>query len=456
MTNGAVDWDALGRVVGSGGLVRDPDLLTGVSVDWTRRVHGAPVALVRPASTAEVAGVLRWASAHGVAVVPMGGNTGLVGGAMAPAGQICLQLTRLDDIEPVDVLESQVTVGAGVTLAALQAAARSAGMRFGVDLAARSAATVGGMVATNAGGLHVIRHGGMREQVVGVEAVRIDGTVIGDLRGLRKDNTGYHLPSLLCGSEGTLAVVTRVRVRLVAPDAERAVALLAFADADAAVRAAATLRRSLAEVSAIELVLAEGVALVCDAFGLAAPFDPPAPAVLLVEASGDDGVLARFADAVASLDHVLDAKVADDPERAAALWQYRERHTEAIALLGTTHKLDVTLPLGRLASFMTEVRMLVRRERPAASVWLFGHAGDGNVHVNITGVDADDDAIDAQVLALVAASGGSISAEHGIGRTKRSFLHLNRTAGEIDTMRAIKRAFDPAGLLAPGVLLPDP
>ena len=454
MAEPVVDWHELEALVGAPHVVRDPDLMASASVDWTRRVQGAPEALVRPADTAEVAAVLRWADAQGVAVVPQGGNTGLVGGAIAPAGQLCLQLTRLREVGPVDAVSAQVTAGAGTTLEALQQAARAAGLRFAVDLAARSAATVGGMVATNAGGLHVIRHGAMREQVVGVEAVRADGAVIGDLRGLHKDNTGYHLASLLCGSEGTLAVVTRVRVQLVPPDAERAVALLAFADEAAAVHAAAALRRSLDDVSAIELMQADGIALVVRVFDLPAPFDPAPPVVLLVEASGRAGVLDRFAAAVAALEDVLDAKVADDPERAAALWQYRERHTEAIARLGTTHKLDVTLPLAGLAAFMTEVRALVLTHRPAAAVWLFGHAGDGNVHVNITGVDADDEEIDATVLALVAASGGSISAEHGIGRTKRAFLHLNRTAAELDTMRAIKHAFDPRGTLSPGVLLP--
>jgi FAD/FMN-containing dehydrogenase len=454
MGEATIDLDEVVALVGAANVLRDPAVIAGYAIDWTRRVHGAPLAVVRPGSTAEVAAVLAWADARGVAVVPQGGNTGLVGGAIAPAGQLCLQLTRLDEIGPVDPLAAQVTVGAGVTLDALQRAARDAGLRFAVDLAARSAATIGGMVATNAGGLHVIRHGPMRAQVVGVEAVRADGSVIGDLRGLLKDNTGYHLPSLLCGSEGTLAVITRVRVQLVAPDEERAVALLAFDDADHAITAATTLRRSLTGVSAIELVHADGVALVCSSFDLAPPFDPPAAVLLLVEAGGPAGVIERFATAVEALDGVRDAKVADDPERAASLWRYRERHTEAIALLGVTHKLDVTLPLAGLARFLDEVRALVARERPHAAVWLFGHAGDGNVHVNITGVAADDDRIDALVLELVARSGGSISAEHGIGRTKRAFLHLNRSEAEIRTMRAVKRAFDEHGTLSPGVLLP--
>jgi FAD/FMN-containing dehydrogenase len=450
----AADLDELAALVGATNVLREPSTIAGYAIDWTRRVQGEPLAVVRPGSTAEVAAVLAWADARGLPVVPQGGNTGLVGGAIAPAGQLCLQLTRLDEIGPIDPLAAQVTVGGGVTLEALQRAAREAGLRFAVDLAARSAATIGGMVATNAGGLHVIRHGPMRAQVVGIEAVRADGSIIGDLRGLLKDNTGYHLPSILCGSEGTLAVITRVRLQLVAPDEERAVALLAFDDAEHAIVAATTLRRSLADVSAIELVHADGVALVCDSFDLPLPFDPPAPVLLLVEAAGAAGVLERFAAAVEGLDGVLDAKVADDPERAAALWRYRERHTEAIALLGVTHKLDVTLPLGGLARFLDDVRALVARERPDAAVWLFGHAGDGNIHVNITNIAADDVHIDEVVLELVARSGGSISAEHGIGRTKRPFLHLNRSEAEIRTMHAVKRAFDERGTLSPGVLLP--
>ena len=449
-----VDFRAVEAIVGAANVLRDPDLIAGFAIDWTRRVQGAPAAVVRPRSTAEVAAVLAWAYEKLIAIVPQGGNTGLVGGAIASRGQVCMQLTRLDTIEPVDVVSGQVTVGAGVTLDALQRAARDAGLRFGVDLAARTAATVGGMVATNAGGLHVIRHGPMRAQVVGVEAVRADGAVIGDLRGLVKDNTGYHLPSLLCGSEGTLAVITRVRVRLVAPDADCVVALFAFADVDRAVRAAAALRRALADISAIELMCADGIALVCDVFGLGLPFDPPTPVVLLVEAGGSEGILQRFAVAADALDDVLDVKVADDPVRMAALWQYRERHTEAIATRGPTHKLDVTLPLGVLAAFIEDVRALVHRARPTAAIWLFGHAGDGNVHVNVTGVAPDDDPLDALVFELVARWGGSISAEHGIGRTKRAYLHLNRTPAEISTMRAIKRAFDERGILNPDVLLP--
>ncbi|HEV8299261.1 MAG TPA: FAD-binding oxidoreductase [Acidimicrobiales bacterium] len=435
-------------------VLEDPGITAGFARDWTGRHQGVTTAVVRPASTAEVAAVLRACADQGMSVVPQGGNTGLVAGGVAADGEITLALTRIDGIAPVDAADAQVTVGAGVALSALHTTARAAQLEFPVDLSARESATIGGMVATNAGGLHVIRHGAMRAQLTGIEAVRSTGAVIGDLRGLLKDNTGYHWPSVLCGSEGTLAVVTRVRVRLVAPAEDRAVALLAFAEAPAAVVAAGHLRTALPDVDAIELVTAEGITLVCDSLRLPRPFAEPAPVALLVEVAGTTGAVERLAAAVGDVASVQDAAVAVDPERRAALWRYREAHTESIARLGPVHKLDVTLPAGALATFMDEVRARIGGLRPEARVWLFGHAGDGNIHVNVTGVAPDDDALDGAVLELVASHGGSISAEHGIGRAKRAFLHLNRTAADIDAMRAMKRALDPAGILNPGVLLP--
>ena len=442
-------------IVGAPHVLVDRDVVAGYLVDWTGRFHGDSSAVVRPADAEQVAAVLAACRAAGAAVVPQGGNTGLVAGAIAYDGALTLSLTRLRDVGPVDRATGQVSVGAGLPLAELQSCARAAGWHFAVDLAARSSATVGGMVATNAGGLHVIRWGPMRDQLTGLRAATTAGTLVGDERGLLKDNTGYHLPSLICGSEGTLAVVTSVRVRLVAPSPASAVALLAFSSVEGATNAAGVLRHALDEISAIELMVAEGIELVCAVHGWPAPFAAPSTALLLVEASGADGVLDRLAAAVQSVDAVDDVAVGETPDQRARLWRYREAHTEAIATRGAAHKLDVTLPPSALASFMTDVRALVAEQRPQADVWLFGHAGDGNIHVNITGVAEDDEAIDELVLRTVAARDGSISAEHGIGRAKRRWLHLNRSADEIAMFRALKRAFDPDGILNPGVLLPD-
>jgi FAD/FMN-containing dehydrogenase len=442
-------------IVGAPHVIVDPDIVAGYLVDWTRRFRGDSTAVVRPADAAEVAATLAACRRAGVAVVPQGGNTGLVAGAIAYDGAITLSVTRLRDLGPVDDATGQLSVGAGTTLAELEAHARESGWHFAIDLAARASATIGGMTATNAGGLHVIRWGPMRSQLMGIEAATTAGAIIGDQRGLLKDNTGYHLPSILCGSEGTLAVVTSARLRLVAPPASTAVALLAFSSVDDAVGAAGLLRYAVNDISAIELMVDAGVELVRSVYGWPAPFSHPKNALLLVEASGEEGVVARLAEAVESVPTLDDVAVGESADQRARLWRYRDAHTDAIATRGPVHKLDVTLPPAGLAAFMDDVRALVVENRPHAEVWLFGHAGDGNIHVNITGVAEDDEGIDEIVLRTVAARGGSISAEHGIGRAKRQWLHLNRSAEEIAMFRAIKRAFDPDAIMNPGVLIPD-
>jgi len=326
-----------------------------------------------------------------------------------------------------------------------------------VDFTSRDTATVGGSIATNADGLRVLRYGDTRAQVVGVEAVLGTGDVISHLGGLTKDNTGYHLPSLLCGSEGTLGVVTAARLRLVPRETERVVALLAFAGVAAALDAVGLLRSGLASLSAAELFFDEGLTLVCGALGLRVPFAERHRAYLLVEASGTADPSADLASAVGSLAGVADVAAATDAGRAALLWRYREAHTEAIATVGTSHKLDVTLPAAAMADFVDAVPRVVGEVCPGARTWLFGHAGDGNVHVNVTGTAPEDDRLDEAVLRLAAGMGGSISAEHGIGAAKAKWLFLNRSAAEISAFRAIKRALDPDGVLNPSVLFrPEP
>ena len=440
-------------VVGREHVLTDPGVVASHGTDWTGRFVGAADAVVRPGATAEVAAVIDVCRAAGVAVVPQGGNTGLVGGSVPMAGEIVIALTRLTQID-LDAAAAQATVGAGVPIVRLHAAAAEIGLGYGVDLASRDSATLGGTVATNAGGLHVMRYGDTRAQVVGVEAVLGTGAVVSHLAGLTRDNTGYHLPSILTGSEGTLGIVTAARVRLVAQAPERAVALLGFDSATDAVAAVAALRRAPVGVEAVEFMLREGMELVCALDGRPTPFATSYAAYVLVEAAGHDDVVERLSDVVASIgDLVRDAAVAADAPRRAALWHYREAHTEAINRVGTPHKLDVALPAAALAPFVDDVPRRLREQDPSAQVWLFGHAADGNVHVNVTGVDPDDEAIDELVLRLVAGAGGSISAEHGIGRAKARWLHLNRSADEIATFRSIKAALDPDGIMNPGVLL---
>jgi len=449
--------DRLRAIVGAEHVLVDPDVVASYCTDWTGRFVGSSSTVVRPASTAQVADIVSLCRREAVALTLQGGNTGLSGGAVPPPGALVCSLRRLRSISEVDRQSGQLTAGAGVTIADVQARAESAGWAYGVDFSSRDSATVGGSVATNAGGLRVLRYGDTRAQLVGIEAVLGTGAVVSHLGGLTKDNTGYHLPSLLCGSEGTLGVVTAARLRLVPRETERVVALLAFDDVAAAVAAVGRCRSALASLSAAELFFAEGVALVCRSFGLRPPFAAPHPAFLLVEASGTTDPLAGLSAVVDSLVGVADAAVASDESRRAELWRYREAHTEAIATVGTAHKLDVTVPAGAMADFVAAVPGVVDASCPGAQTWLFGHAGDGNVHVNVTGAPPGEERVDEAVLRLATGLGGSISAEHGIGQAKVQWLALSRSPAEIAAFRAIKRALDPDGILNPGVLLPtDP
>jgi FAD/FMN-containing dehydrogenase len=439
---------ALAAAVGETHVLADRELVGGYERDWTGRFGGEARLVVRPGSTEEVAEVVRACAEAGAAIVPQGGNTGLVGGGVPRGGEVVVSLARLDGLEPVDPLAAQVTVGAGVTLEVLQAHARGAGLAFAVDYGARSAATVGGMVATNAGGMHVVRYGTMRAQVVGLEAVLADGSVISRLTGLIKDNAGYDLPSLLVGSEGTLGIVTRARLRLVPRLGERATALFAVDGAEAALELFAELRRRVASLEAVELLFREGIELVeAEGFG-SDPFGEPHPAYVLVECAARTDPMDELAEAVESLE-VRDVAVASDSNQRAALWALREGLPEAINQRGVPHKLDVSVPLSTLPAFADAVRERVTD----GEVVLFGHVGDGNLHVNVLGLDPDDESVDQAVLELVAEHGGSVSAEHGIGIAKARWLSLTRSPEEIAAMRAIKRALDPEGLLNPGVLL---
>jgi FAD/FMN-containing dehydrogenase len=446
---------AVRAALGEPAVLTDPDLTDGYSVDWTRRWRSPARAVVRPAKTDQVEALVVAARRYRVALVPQGGNTGLVGGSVPRTGaEVVLSLRRFDDLGAVDLLADQVTVGAGVTLAALQAHAAADGLAFGVDTGARDSATIGGMIATNAGGVHVVRHGAMRAQVVGVEAVLGTGAVVSRLGGLVKDNTGYDFAQLLCGSEGTLAVVTKARLRLVADEPHAVVALLALAGVAEAVSLAADLRHEMAEVRALEVMEGESMRVVASHLGADPPVAPDAAAFLLVEAAGPVDPTPALAAAIAH--HAPSAPVAVGVERAdrERLWRWREAHPEAAAALGVVLKFDVALPAAAIAEFCAQVSARLASGWPGATTLLYGHVGDGNIHVNVVGPDPDDDAVDDAVLDLVVGLGGSISAEHGIGVAKRDWLARDRSAEEVTAMRAIKQALDPDGIMNPGVLLP--
>lgn len=440
-------------IVGAAHVLVDPDLRASYEVDWTGRFRGTARCVVRPADTAEVAGVLRACAAAGVPVTVQGGNTGLVGAGVPAGGEVLLSLARLSEMEPVDAVAAEVTVGAGVRLEVLQRHARSAGFDFGVDLAARSQATVGGLVATNAGGIRVVRYGSMRAQLVGLEAVLADGTVLSRLTPPAKDNTGYDWAQLLCGSEGTLGVITRVRVRLVPPAGDQAVALVGLASTEDALRLLADARRHLTTLAAAEIFYADGLALVRTTGSLPAPFADEYPAYVIIEAAGrapTDEIL----ELLSECDAVGDATVASDAPGRMRLWAYRESHTEAVNAAGVPVKLDVCVPLASLALLVEQLPHTIAAVAPAARLIAFGHLNEGNLHVNVLAAGAAEEQVTDAVLKLVASYGGSISSEHGVGRAKTAWLALSRSTAEVDTMRRLKSALDPTRLLNPGVLLP--
>jgi FAD/FMN-containing dehydrogenase len=467
----AVAWpgllERLVAVVGHEHVVRDADVLAAYGRDWTGRFGVPPSLAVRPGDAAQTAAVLRACHDSRAPVVPQGGRTGLVGGSVPTApGRVVLTTSRLDELSAVDVETGQVTAGAGVSLAALQRHAAAAGWSYGVDLAARDLATVGGTLATNAGGIRVVRHGDSRAQVLGVEAALADGSVLRRLQGWPKDSSGYDLSQLLVGSEGTLGVITAARLRLVRPLPARRLTVLFGVDT---VGAALTVARSMRDVAgadgllAAEFIVGAALDLVCEVAGLPFPLRRRWPVYGLVEGADVppvEAVLASLTDAA------VDRRV----------WEYRERQPEAMASLGVVHSLDVAVPLPRLDEFLDALPPCVADSSGGrATGHVFGHLAEGNLHVQVSGVaggsDTPDaagaagatgaagapvDAVDEAVLRLVAALGGSISSEHGVGSAKTAWLPLSRSPEELAAMRALKRALDPSWVMNPGVVLPLP
>lgn len=443
---------ALAEVVGARHVLTDSDVRAGYERDWTGRYEGRAVAVVRPADTKEVAGVMKVCADQGVAVIPQGGNTGLTGASVPRShggDQIVLSLLRLNEIGAVDTALGQVTVGAGATLAALQAAARQAGEDAALDFAARDSCTIGGVVACDAGGARALRHGTARAHVAGLEAVLADGAVVSRLAGLTKDNAGYDLPALLVGSEGTLAITTRVRWKLGRLLSSRVAALVPLGSVGEAASLLATLRAEAPSLESCDFFMDEGLTLVLAHQRRQSPLHTRTPVYVLAECAAASDPTEELAEALGAAG-VEDALIADDTASREGLWALREGHTEAINAAGIPHKLDVGVPLDRLEEFLVRVPAAVA---DAGRVILFGHLGDGNVHVNVLGADRDDVAIDDAVLELVLECDGTISAEHGVGVVKAHWLERARGAAEVAAMRAIKHALDPDNLLNPGAVI---
>ncbi|MCE9621035.1 MAG: FAD-binding oxidoreductase [Actinomycetia bacterium] len=412
--------------------------------DWLRQWDGETPCVVRPSSVEEVAAVVRVAAAAGVPIVAQGGNTGLVGGSVPRAGAVLLSLQRLTALGPVDTLALQVTAGAGVTIDALQQHARASGLDFAVDWGARATATVGGAVSTNAGGSRVVRFGTMRAQVMGLQAVLADGSIIDELAGLPKETAGLHLPSLLVGSEGTLAVVTAARLRLVPWYRETAAALVACDSLTDAVLLLSRLRQ-LPNLDAVELMMPEALSVACEFLGVKPPMDPrEAGAFVMVDCAALTDPRDELIELLADLRGVLALG-----NQREALYRMRDHITIAIGTLGVPLKLDVAVPVAQLDRL---VRLIHAAAPGEARVIIFGHLAEGNLHVNIVGAGDASAALRDRVLQAVLDLGGTISAEHGIGVAKVDWLERQKGPVAYGAMRAIKKALDPKNQLNPGVL----
>ncbi len=447
---------ALAEIVGAEHVLTDPEITRGMATDWTGRFRGEARLVVRPGDEGEVAAVVSRCADAGAPIVPQGGNTGLVGGSVPrDRPMVLLTTSRLVERGPVDQGAMQVTLGAGVTLAGWRSHARQAGLDAPVDFASRDSATVGGAAATNAGGSRVVRFGTMRAQLTGVRAVLADGSVIGSLAGLSKETVGLHWPSLLAGSEGTLGVITAVRVRVVPWYRRTATAMVTTRSLADAVALLGGLRVGLAHLDAVELVLPEAMALVSAHLGASPPVPSPGDrgAYVIVECADHADPTDELSDALGERSEVVDAAVTTEGPARDRLVAFRDRITEAINAAGVPLKLDVAVPVDRLEQLLAAARRVIARY--GGRLVPFGHLAEGNVHLNVLEA-GDSEAITVGVLEAVVGLGGTISAEHGVGIAKSHWLHLVRTPAELAALEAIKRALDPSGLLNPGVLRPAP
>lgn len=442
----------LAAIVGGNHVSTDADVLAARSVDHTGRYRGRASALVRPGSGEEVAAVLASCRDAGAHVTIQGGRTSLVAGTVPEHDDVLLSTERMRSIGEIDGGERRVALGAGVTLAAAQRTASSAGLVFGVDLAARDSATVGGMASTNAGGLRTVRYGNMREQVVGLEVALPDGSIVRRHSAVRRDNTGYDLTSLFVGAEGTLGVITEIDVRLHPTPKHRITAVAGFADLPDAT-AAGQVFRDLDGIAALELIDSRALELTAAHLDVTSPVT--APWLLLVEMAGDHDLSGRLADALAELPLCGEPAVGVDTVAQQRLWRLREGIAEILGIFGPPLKFDVSLPLPAIAAFARRSADLVAEHAPEAIPVLFGHVGEGNLHLNLLrcSISAEmEGVLYAAMMELIAASGGNVSSEHGVGSRKRRYVGMSREPADIAAMRTIKAALDPTGYLNPAVL----
>jgi FAD/FMN-containing dehydrogenase len=466
--------EAASTLLGPRGFTRDADLMEPWLTDWRGRFTGAALALASPASTEEVAALVRLCDKHGVAIVPQGGNSGMCGGATPDDSgtAILLSLRRMNAIRSIDAAAGQVVCEAGVILQTLHEAAEAEGLRFPLTLGGKGSATIGGLISTNAGGTQVLRHGSMRAQVLGIEAVLADGSVFNGLVALKKDNRGFDLKQLLIGSEGTLGIVTAATLKLVPAIAERRVLWAGVPSLNAA-------RTLLLHSQAVAGDALEGFEVLADKTlddvvahvpGARRPLAGQHAWHALIELVADGAGASRLGTLAEDLlgsalegGLLEDAVIAANEAQAKAFWLLRDEIAPAERAKGPAVQHDISVAVEQMPEFVEEAVPLLETAWPGTEAVAFGHLGDGNVHFHVIappGVDpqawqqGDGKAISSQVYDLVTKWHGSISAEHGIGQLKRDELQRLGDPVALALMRAVKRALDPQGLFNPGKLVP--
>jgi len=459
----------LRELLGEQGVIADPAQFARYCQDWSGDLAGRPLAVARPATVDEVAQVVRLCAEEGVPVVPQGGHTGLVGGAVpSPEGrELVISLERLDRVRAVDPVNFSMVAEAGCVLAELHRVAEQHDLHFPLSLGAQGSCQIGGNVATNAGGVNVLRYGMARDLVLGLEVVLPDGRVWNGLRSLRKNNAGYDLKQLFIGSEGTLGIVTAAALKLFPRPTQVQTVMLGLDSVAAAMSLYAAARRDLSDLlSAFELMPRRCIELtLATSPALREPLATPAPVYVLMEASASGlvdlaALMEQFLAGCLERGAILDGVVAMSQAQAAGFWRLREELVEAQHRRGRHLRTDVSVPISCLPAFMQEADAAMARHFPAALPVAYGHVGDGNVHYNLLpppGLpEAARDALlhqaEALIFELVDRFGGSISAEHGIGRVKREPFRQRLSAVDLDLLRAVKSGLDPEGRMSPGRL----
>ncbi|MEL6473905.1 MAG: FAD-binding oxidoreductase [Pseudomonadota bacterium] len=457
----AVFLDAAKTLLGPSGWSEDPVALEAATTPWRGGFKGETPLLAKPASTEAVAALVRLCSEHGVAITPQGGNTGLVDGG-TPHGEICVSLSRMQAVRAVDGFNNSLTIEAGAALVAAQTAAEEAQRLFPLSLGSEGTATIGGLISTNAGGVAVLRYGMMRDLILGLEVVLPSGEVWDGLSGLRKNNTGYDLKHLFAGAEGTLGIITAATLKLF-PQVARASAWITCETPEAVVALLALVRDHVGDtVTSFEIIPANAIGMVqADMPDVRDPNPSEMRWRVLCEVS-----MAKAEHARDSLESALaaaleaglaaDAVIAESLAQAESFWAIRESIPLSKRAYGTSVNHDVSVPVSRIPDFLVAAEAAVKAAAPHAEIVAFGHVGDGNLHYSACApegaepVSGHAQAITAAVHAQAMAHGGSISAEHGVGRLKRDELADLRPPAATETMRAIKQALDPKGIMNPG------